>query len=375
MRPGKLDPVLLESLLQALTSPATPVPPAHDAELTLGPGLGRDAAVVRLPDRDLVFTADPITFPLSARGTDTEAAARTAGAAAVHVNANDLVCLGADPRWLLATILVPPNTAVSHIAALFDGLAAACHHLGATLIGGHTEVTDAVTRPVISGAMIGDAPHDRLYPSTDVRPGDDLIQIGPVAIEGTALLATAAPDVLRDAGITAAEIDQAAALAHDPGISVVATARAAWGGLGLHSLHDPTEGGIATACREMAASGSSRTHERPAASPLRVEIDDAALLVHPLTHRIAAALGLDWRGLLASGALLAAVDAAHTDAFLQRLRVAGHLAARIGRFSPLGAANSEGDHSETAILRGPEGTRALPYFARDEALRVLTPDA
>ena len=384
MRPGKLDPALLDALLQALSSSGLDAAPQHDAplreaEITLGPGPGRDAAVVRLPDRYLVLAADPVTFAESAGGV-----APAADAAVVHVNANDVVCLGADPRWFLATILVPPETEEAQLRSLFQAIDTACRQVGATLVGGHTEVTDAVTRPVVAGTMIGDAPLDRLYASSDVRPGDDLIQIGPVAIEGTALLAGAVPGVLREAGLSAAEITQAVALAADPGISVVPAARAAWGAPGLHSLHDPTEGGIATACREMAGHTSaghtfsgheSISPEAPGAGRLAVEIDDQALRVHPLTARIAAALSLDWRGLLASGALLAAVDSAHSGAFLQRLNSAGHAAARIGRFTAAQAPDASGSDRETAILRGPEGTRALPRFARDEALRVLTPDA
>ena len=211
--------------------------------------------------------------------------------------------------------------------------------------------------------MIGDTPLGRLYLSTALRPGDALIQIGPVAIEGTALLASEAPGALRAAGLPPAQIAQAAALAlpsdAGPGISVVPFAHAVWGAPGLHSLHDPTEGGIATACREMAQAGG-----------LAVEVDDPALLVHPLTARVAQALDIDWRGLLASGTLLAAVNPAHADAFLRRLDRAGHPAARIGRFTA-----APGPHQETAILRSPQGPRALPRFARDEALRVLTPDA
>jgi len=384
VRPGKLDPALLQTLLQSLPHSGPLAAPPHDAELTLGPGLGRDAAVVRLPDRYLVFAADPMTFPLASHGQDRErpspgtptrdTAARQAGSAVVHLNANDIVCLGADPRWFLGTILVPPGTRDADIAALFDGLTSACRDVGAILIGGHTEVTDAVTRPLVAGTMIGDAPLDRIYLSTDVRPGDDLVQIGPAAIEGTALLATAASAALLDAGLTPAERSQAAALADTPGISIVAAARAAWGAPGLHSLHDPTEGGIATACREMAGHQSTE-NGTPSASQLTIEIDDPAFLVHPLTGRIAALLGIDWRGLLASGTLLAAVDATHTTTFLDRLHHAGQAAARIGRFGSAPGPDSLGHDAETAILRGPEGTRALPQFARDEALRIITPDA
>ncbi len=344
VRSGKLDPALLEALLARGR--------AADG-LALGPGAGRDAAAIRLSDRYLVLAADPITFAGSTAAPDL---ART-GAAAVYVNANDVVCLGADPRWFLATLLLPPGTDAPDVEALFAGVRRGCAAVGATLAGGHTEVSAAVSRVVLAGTMVGEAPLDRLYAPTRIAAGDALIQIGAAAIEGTALLAEEAAGALRAAGVGAAEIDAAAALADDPGISVVGMARSAWGAAGLRALHDPTEGGIATACWEMAA-----------AAGLGVEVDDAALLAHPLTTVVAEALAIDWRGLLASGCLLAAVESEQAEAFVARLRAAGQPVRRIGRFSA-----SRERAGEPAILRASAGPRALPRFTRDEALRVLAP--
>ncbi len=353
MRSGKLDPALLEALLASRDSPPADGDTAAGA-LALGPGAGRDAAAIRLPDRYLVLAADPITFADPAGASD---AARI-GQAAVHVNANDVVCLGAEPRWFLATVLLPPDTDAADLEALFEGLRRACAAVGATLAGGHTEVSEAVSRLVVAGAMVGDAPLDRLYAPTRIAAGDALIQVGPAAIEGTALLAAEAAGALRRAGVAPATIAAAAALADDPGISVVAMARAAWDAPGLRSLHDPTEGGVATACWEMAR-----------AAGLGVEVDEAEALAHPLTTAVAEALSIDWRGLLASGCLLAAVEEGQADAFVARLRTAGESACRIGRFTA-----SQGGPGRPAILRASTGPRALPRFTRDEALRVLSPE-
>ena len=353
MRSGKLDPALLEALLASAASPPADGNAAAGA-LALGPGAGRDAAAIRLPDRYLVLAADPITFAGPAGASD---AARV-GQAAVHVNANDVVCLGAEPRWFLATVLLPPDGAAAGLDPLFDGLRRACAAVGATLAGGHTEVSEAVSRLVVAGTMVGEAPLDRFYAPTRIAAGDALVQIGPAAIEGTALLAADAAGALRRAGVAPATIAAAAALADDPGISVVGMARAAWDAPGLHSLHDPTEGGLATACWEMAL-----------AAGLGVEVDEADALVHPLTAAVAEALGIDWRGLLASGCLLAAVEEREADAFVARLRAAGESACRIGRFTA-----AQSGPGRPAILRASTGPRALPRFTRDEALRVLSPE-
>lgn len=335
MDTGKLPPELLARLL----GESGPVP-----GLLQGPGPGRDAAVVDLGGRYAVLAADPVSF-----------AAQRPGWYAVHVNANDVACLGAEPRWFLATVIVPPETPEDGLADLFADLHAACAEVGATLAGGHTEVSDAVTQPLIAGTMVGEAPPGRLLPSDGARPGDALLQIGPIAIEGTALLAREAARPLRDAGLSPADLEAAAHLLFDPGISVLPPARDAWSLPGLHALHDPTEGGIATAAWELAqAAGLGLTLERD------------AVLRHPLTDAVVAALGVDWLGLLASGALLAAVAPGDAPNTLTHLHKRGHAAARIGLL---------GDRGQPAILRVDGASRPLPRFSRDEVARVLAPSS
>lgn len=335
MDTGKLPPELLARLLGD-----APRPPG----LLQGPGPGRDAAVVDLGGRYAVLAADPVSF-----------AAQRPGWYAVHVNANDVACLGADPRWFLATVIVPPTAQGDDLTTLFADLHAASADVGAVLAGGHTEVSDAVAHPLIAGTMIGEAPPGRLFPSDGARPGDALLQIGPIAIEGTALLAREATGALRDAGMSPADIDAAAALLFEPGISVLAAARVAWTTPGLHALHDPTEGGIATAAWELAQ-----------AAGLGVTLDREAILRHPLTDAVATACDADWLGLLASGALLAAVAPAHASQALAHLHKRGHAAALVGAL---------GQPGQPAILRVDGASRPLPRFWRDEVARVLAPSS
>jgi hydrogenase maturation factor len=313
----------------------------QDKRVLLGPGPGRDAAVVQLPDRYLVLAADPVSFT-----------AHNLGRYAVHVNANDIACLGADPRWFLATVLLPPDTDQPTVDTIFTDLRTACGHVGASLVGGHTEVSASVTQPLIAGTMIGEAPRNRLFPSDAAQPDDIIIQIGPIATEGTALLAREIPQRLRDRGLTDDEITHAASLLDEPGISILPAARAAWPLPGLHTLHDPTEGGLATACAELAD-----------ANHLGLVINRSEILIHPVTERITTALDLDPLGLLASGALLLTSDPHHADDIVRALQHAGHNAAPIGH---LGAPN------QPAILRAHGETRPLPRFARDEVVRGLS---
>src|SRR5215203_1680918 len=113
---GKLPFELLGSLLAGLAS--------TDASVVVGPGLGRDAAVIDLDGSLLVIKNDPITF-----------VSKEAGVYLVNVNANDLACLGATPRWMLVTALLPEVGSTPELVAdLFDQLKSSCDGLGISLI-------------------------------------------------------------------------------------------------------------------------------------------------------------------------------------------------------------------------------------------------
>ena len=114
-----------------------------DERVVLGPGVGRDAAVISFGDRYLVAKADPITF-----ATD------EIGWYAVHVNANDVACTGATVRWFLATLLLPEGrTDPPLVDAIFDQIAVACAELGVGLVGGHTEITHGLDRAIVAGCI------------------------------------------------------------------------------------------------------------------------------------------------------------------------------------------------------------------------------
>jgi hydrogenase expression/formation protein HypE len=174
---------------------------------------------------------------------------------------------------------------------------------------------------------------------------------GALAVEGTAVLAREAADALRAHGVPPAMIARAADLLRDPGISVVATARGLCDAVQPHAMHDPTEGGLATALAELAAASSVGVHlEAPARLPFL-----------PETRAVCHALGLDPLGLLASGALLAAVDPNDASSALEALRSCG-AGQVIGRVTAA---------AEGLTMAATEGTLPLPTFARDELARWL----
>ena len=91
---------------------------------------------------------------------------------------DDVAVTGARPRWFCPVVLLPPGSTETEVEALFEGLRTATAAAGVTLVGGHTEVTSAVTRPIVVGQMLGLAEPGRLVPTGGLRPGDLVVQVG-----------------------------------------------------------------------------------------------------------------------------------------------------------------------------------------------------
>jgi hydrogenase expression/formation protein HypE len=331
--PGKLPTRVLARLLDRYV--------AEDQRLIIGPRVGMDAAAIEMDDRVLVVKSDPITFP-----TD------DVGRYLVVVNANDIACLGADPRWLLVTALLPEkDTTEELVESLFAGVAEAAQELGISLVGGHTEITLGIDRPILIGQMLGETTKDRLLDLRNAQSGDAVILCNGIAIEGTAILANEI-DTSEFVSIDPTVIKRARNFSRIPGISVVQAARSlASLGSNLRGLHDPTEGGLATALEELTL-----------ATGRAAEIYASRILVYDETSLICEILGLDPLGLIASGALLAVVAPEAADGALQLLSAAGVRGAMIGRLL---------DNSDQNYIIDNEICKPLPTFQNDEIARFF----
>jgi hydrogenase maturation factor len=317
---GKLPSELLGRLIATYAT--------SDPTVLVGPGIGGDAAAIDLGETTLVVKSDPITF-----------ASASPAQYLVDVNANDLACLGATSRWMMVTALLPEGTTEQLVETHFRELRDACVQRGISLIGGHTEVTFGLRRPILVGVLLGEVDRDRLLRPGGAKPGDRLLLTKAIAIEGTALVARELRERLLGS-VDAALLDRAARLLSDPGISVAAEAMALMDAGGVTALHDPTEGGLATGVRELAlAAGCGAT------------VDRDAVPVLPETAAVAEALGLDPLGMLASGSLLAAVES-------ETVIPAG--ATEIGELTESGF-----------VLRVGGEDHDLPVYDTDETARVL----
>jgi hydrogenase expression/formation protein HypE len=328
---GKLRPTLLRELLARHTAP--------DPRVVVGPRVGEDAAVLDMGDRYLVATTDPITF-----------VTEDLGWYAVVVNANDLAVRGAAPRWFLATCLLPEGrTTEAEVTTLFAQLDAACQAQGVALVGGHTEVTPGLDRPIVVGTMLGEVDKARLVTTGGARPGDVLVLTKGVPVEGTSIIARVREAELRARGYDDAWLARArGTLAR---LSVVPEALLAADLVPVHAMHDPTEGGVATALWEIAdAAGVGLAVE---AERIPVLAEGAALCGE---------FGLDPLGTIASGALLLALAPTDAGIVLHALAREGIDAAFIGRVVPREAG--------VVLTRGGQ-PEPLPRFDQDEITRLF----
>ncbi len=325
LAPGKLPAALLARLLSAHARP--------DGAVKLGPKIGEDAAVIDIAGGALIVGTDPITLTGS-----------KVGAHAVRINANDIAVMGARPQWFLAVVLLPAGTGEAEVEALFADMGAALDEMDIILVGGHTEVTEAVTQPVVVGQMLGWRADGRFVATGGMREGDVLLQVGMAPVEGAAVLAAEAADRLR--GLPPETLAGALRACDDPGISVVEAALAATE-LGATALHDPTEGGL-----------SAGLHEMAEASALALAIDREAVPWFEPGVEICRRLGADPWGTLASGALLAAFPTELAESARAALEAPGRPAAIIGRAL---AGRRVADQDGTALAR----------YEADEISRIL----
>jgi len=330
---GKLPADLLAALLTRT--------PHFDPRVAVGPGIGQDAAVIDMGDHYLVAKTDPITF-----ATD------DIGWYAVNVNANDIACMGAHPKWFMASVLLPEGHADAAMAeTIFAQITGACAASNVTLVGGHTEITYGLTRPLVIGAMLGEVAKDKLVTSAGARVGDVVVLTKSVPLEGTALIARERESDLRARGFSDEFIARAKGLLHDPGISIVREALiAADAGLAT-AMHDPTEGGLATGLWELAQ-----------AAQVGLVIGEEQIPFSKEGADLSTAYGLDPMGVIASGSLLITTPANTAEHLIDRLAGVGIPCAAIGR-----VVAREGG---LALVRGGQ-RRALPRFEVDEIARLF----
>jgi hydrogenase expression/formation protein HypE len=328
---GKFPNDLLESFLNRFDF--------KDPSLLIHPGIGEDTAAIDINDDEvLVLKTDPITFTTNETGRY-----------AVIINANDIATSGAIPRWMLTTLLFPRNSTPSQIGYVIQEIEAMCLQYGITLCGGHTEITDAVTRPVISGMMAGTVKKSALIKKSQMRKGDFVLLTKGIAVEGTAIIADEFHERLKNLGLSESFIKKCKGFLNQ--ISILKEAEIATKSGMVTAMHDVTEGGLATALTELSISGNHKLF-----------IDMAQIMIFPETIKICDLLHINPLGLIGSGSLIICCKPQAKKQLIAEISAANIAVACIGRVMEPG-------RGIDSLRNGrPE---KWPVFETDELTRLL----
>lgn len=271
MKEGKIPSELLKSLVFDHIR-------VKNDEVILRPEIGEDCAAIDFGKYACVLSTDPIT------GAD-----KGAGALAVHISCNDIASSGVKPLALMITIMAPTAASEEDIGRIMKEAGDAAAALGVEIIGGHTEVTSAVNRIIISTTALGKVDKDRLIKTSGAKVGDDLVMTKWAGLEGTAIISADRESELAEK-LTKEELLTAKAFIEH--ISVVKEGILA-GASGANSMHDVTEGGIFGAAWEVVESSGTG-----------VELEIDKIPIHPVTQKICRIYGIDPYKLISSGCML-----------------------------------------------------------------------
>ena len=329
MRKGKLaESVLIRSVLRELDG---------KEKLIAGPAVGQGFAAGKGEEGTEIFAC------ASTAASDPELAVL-----ALMRACNSASAAGAQPGTALMGLLLPETMEEKDLKCLIRSLRTAAEQIPVLLAGGHTEVTGAVTVPVISffvsGYLRREAGGSVCGPQ-NIRPDQDLVMTKGIGFGATAWLAKTREEELKKR-FSPHFIREAASFCK--GYSVLPEATEALR-LGVHAMHDVSEGGIFGALWEMAEGAGVGLDVNLKAIPVRQE-----------TIEICEFFGLNPYQLLSTGALL--VSCEDGTALVYELEKKGIPSAVIGRTT---------DRKERVIRNG-EDLRYLDKPQCDEINRILT---
>ncbi|MHA1772430.1 MAG: AIR synthase family protein [Candidatus Thorarchaeota archaeon] len=299
MHPGKVPPDVLSRLV-------FPFLGQDDSSVLLGPALGQDASLIRIGDRILIASTDPVTGSVE-----------DIGWIAVNVNANDIATFGVQPRWFFVTLMMPPGSQPDDVGTIMQQIHEACSRLGITVAGGHTEVTVGLDRPIVVGFMLGACSEGEYVTSSGAKPGDAIIMTKKIAIEGTAIISTEGADYLSNK-IDQSLLKEAHALREL--VNVVKDGVTAFKTGHVTAMHDPTEGGLA-----------GGLHEICDASEVGFRIYENKIPTHPATQAICQVLNIDKYYLISSGSMLITCGREYADEIVNALADVSISASVIGK--------------------------------------------
>ncbi len=312
---------------------------AERKEVTIGPAVGVDGAILDFGSKNAIISMDPIT-----------GAVERIGWLAINVNANDVATFGVEPAFFFSCLMLPENADSKIVESISIQMNNAAKELGIAIVGGHCESTPGLTNPIVVGCIMGLTEKGKYVTAAGAKPGDKLILTKSAGIEGTAILASDREKQLKK--ILNPKMLQSAKNFYKQ-ISVVKDALTAYKTGGVHAMHDPTEGGILNGI-----------HELCDAAGLGVNVFQEKIVVEPETARICRFFEIDPLQLISSGALLIAAEPESANNIIESLVQQRIYASVIGEFNK--------NPNKRLLMRGNIDVDMLPRPVSDHLWAALS---
>lgn len=301
-------------------------------EVRVRNGVGEDCSVINFGEYECVVSTDPIT-----------GAAENIGRLAVHVNCNDVASCGVDPMAILVTILAPENTTFEEINDVMKQINEETSKINVEIIGGHTEITSAVNRIVVSCTVLGKCISGKAVSTAGAQLGDDIVVTKSLALEGTNIIVNDKIDRLKDV-LTKEEIEEAKEYINK--ISVIMEGKVS-GEFGVNSMHDITEGGVLGALWELAD-----------ASNVGFKVYEDRMPITAVTRKVCKVFNIDPLKLISSGSMI--ITTKNGEELVKLLMKNGINSTIIGNIT-----NDKG-----ILVKELEGEVIVPQPERDELFSI-----
>lgn len=287
--------VLSEELIENLFLPA----------FGTGDGAARDSAVLTVAAGRIALSTDsyvvqPLFFP-----------GGNIGDLAVNGTINDLAMSGAQPLGLTSGFILEEGLEIDVLGRIAQSMGKAADNAGVAIVTGDTKVVErgSADQLFVNTAGVGVVPPGVQVGPERARPGDHVIVSGNLGEHGVAIMS------VREGIDFGTRVITDSAPLHRLVASMLAAGD-------VHTLRDPTRGGLVASLVELARAAS-----------VGIALDEAAIPVPETVASACSFLGLDPLHVANEGKLVAFVDPADTEAVLAAMRDTpeGANAAVIGR--------------------------------------------
>ena len=273
-------------------------------EILTGAGVGEDNALVDFGENVAILSTDPIT-----------GAVNDIGRLSIEVSVNEVSASGGEAIGALMTILAPRGTRHSELEHIMKDAGEAASRLDVEIMGGHTEITDAVNKIVISTTVIGKIKKIDMPKIKDIKKGYKVLMTKSTGIEGTSIILKDYEHFFKDK-MDIEKIKEGQAYGQK--ISVKEEGEIG-GEIHINYMHDITEGGLLGAVWE--------AHK---AIKKGIKIDEDKIPISDITKEMSAILEIDPLRLISSGSMLIVGEEAKLIQLIDKLNQKGISSSIIG---------------------------------------------